>query len=282
MANITSIKVRKTDTVYGIQDAAASLAIEQMKNGQDIDSFGDVETALADKADASDVETALAGKMPNYNLDKNIGIYYDAETGTASLVTNTTSNITQGSEDIPTSGAVYTALQNKVSWDANTKTGVHQWFYEVKEGYTITGDEQTGYNINAAANAITYIGKVANNTNYTIKKANAGNRFRVVLYPDIPSGTKQIDAVQIVLDNTLTEYTFNSGTFNYVAFTANATDAIDVNTIKGLCKLAEDISDADTPYAMTNRELTEKVQGIINAATNAADFAAFKTAIGNL
>ena len=36
------------------------------------------------------------------------------------------------------------------------------------------------------------------------------------------------------------------------------------------------------PYAMTNRELTDKVQGIINAATNAADFAAFKTAIGNL
>lgn len=36
------------------------------------------------------------------------------------------------------------------------------------------------------------------------------------------------------------------------------------------------------PYAMTNKELTEKVQGIINAATNAADFAAFKTAIGNL
>lgn len=34
--------------------------------------------------------------------------------------------------------------------------------------------------------------------------------------------------------------------------------------------------------AMTNKELTDKVQGIINAASNAADFAAFKTAIGNL
>lgn len=45
------------------------------------------------------------------------------------------------------------------------------------------------------------------------------------------------------------------------------------------------ISDTDStfaPYAMTNRELTTKAQGIINAATNAADFAAFKTAIGNL
>lgn len=36
------------------------------------------------------------------------------------------------------------------------------------------------------------------------------------------------------------------------------------------------------PYAMSNRELTDKVQGIIDAANNAADFAAFKTAIGNL
>lgn len=36
------------------------------------------------------------------------------------------------------------------------------------------------------------------------------------------------------------------------------------------------------PPAMTNQQLTEKMQGIIDAATNAADFAAFKTAIGNL
>ena len=36
------------------------------------------------------------------------------------------------------------------------------------------------------------------------------------------------------------------------------------------------------PPAMTNGELTAKVQGIIDAANNAADFAAFKTAIGNL
>lgn len=35
-------------------------------------------------------------------------------------------------------------------------------------------------------------------------------------------------------------------------------------------------------YAMTNSELTDKVQGIIDAATNAADFAAFKTALAAL
>lgn len=36
------------------------------------------------------------------------------------------------------------------------------------------------------------------------------------------------------------------------------------------------------PHVMTNSELTEKVQEIINAVTNASDFASFKTAIGNL
>lgn len=42
---------------------------------------------------------------------------------------------------------------------------------------------------------------------------------------------------------------------------------------------------ADTPfygYAMSNRELTKKVQGIIDAVANSADFASFKTAIASL
>ena len=53
-------------------------------------------------------------------------------------------------------------------------------------------------------------------------------------------------------------------------------------TVRPMIRLASDTDTTYAPYAMTNMELTEKVQGIINAATNAADFAAFKTAIGNL
>lgn len=49
-----------------------------------------------------------------------------------------------------------------------------------------------------------------------------------------------------------------------------------------MIRLASDPDNTYVPYAMTNKELTDAVQGIINAATNAADFAAFKTAIGNL
>ena len=46
--------------------------------------------------------------------------------------------------------------------------------------------------------------------------------------------------------------------------------------------LSNDTYDGHTDYSMTNAELTEKVQGIINAANNSADFAAFKTAIAAL
>lgn len=53
-------------------------------------------------------------------------------------------------------------------------------------------------------------------------------------------------------------------------------------TIYPMLRLATDTDSNYVPYAMTNKELTEKIQGIIDAATNAADFAAFKTAIGNL
>ena len=57
--------------------------------------------------------------------------------------------------------------------------------------------------------------------------------------------------------------------------------AVDI-TFKPMIRLISDSDDTYVPYAMTNRELTEKVEGIISAAENAADFAAFKTAIENL
>ena len=53
-------------------------------------------------------------------------------------------------------------------------------------------------------------------------------------------------------------------------------------TIYPMIRDARITDDTYVPYAMTNRELTEKVQGIISAATNAADFAAFKAAIAAL
>lgn len=57
---------------------------------------------------------------------------------------------------------------------------------------------------------------------------------------------------------------------------------VDGITIKPMIYDARLVNPPYQPFTMTNRELTDKVQGIISAATNAADFAAFKTAIAAL
>ena len=69
---------------------------------------------------------------------------------------------------------------------------------------------------------------------------------------------------------------------NVVFYNRDTTKSPIISAKNFLLKLASDTSDEVTDYAMTNAELTEKLQGIINAANNAADFAAFKTAIGAL
>lgn len=173
-------------------------------------------------------------------------------------------------------------------WADNAITGVHQLFYDVKEGYTIVGDEETGYGISSSTNAVTFIGKIKKNVTYKIQKAAVGNRFRVVIFPNEPSGVKQADALQLINDNNATSYTFiTTSDFNYVAFTANVTNAVDTSAIKALCKIAADKSELITDYAETNIALTASaadqktaINAIITAATEAADFAAFKTAMG--
>ena len=92
----------KNDGTVDQTSYATAASVNAIKDGTDIDSFGDV-------------ESALAGKMNHYYLEDNVGFYFDAETGHTSLHTNTTNSITSGSRDIPTSGAVYSALDDKVS-----------------------------------------------------------------------------------------------------------------------------------------------------------------------
>ena len=65
-----------------------------------------------------------------------------------------------------------------------------------------------------------------------------------------------------------------------ISIVCSSGTVLDNKTFAPMIWLASDPDDTYVPYAMTHRELTEKVQGIIDAATNAADFAAFKTAMG--
>ena len=53
-------------------------------------------------------------------------------------------------------------------------------------------------------------------------------------------------------------------------------------TVKPMVRLASIPDSTYEPWYMTNRELTDKILAIKNAAANAADFAAFKSAMANI
>lgn len=105
--------------------AAATSAISAIKDGTDIDSFGDVEVALLDKADTSDLGTAAAKDSTNV--------------------------VTSGSTDLVESGAVKDAIDAAVSrayHHAGTKTVAqltHDLLIAANEGdvYEITDSGTT-------------------------------------------------------------------------------------------------------------------------------------------
>lgn len=90
---LETYKNKATNTVYDLTDADAQSKLTAILDGTDIDSFGDV-------------ETALAGKMQNYYLEENIRAVFDLETGHTNLVTQTTDTISSGITTIPTSRGV--------------------------------------------------------------------------------------------------------------------------------------------------------------------------------
>jgi hypothetical protein len=83
------------------------------------------------------------------------------------------------------------------------------------------------------------------------------------------------------------EYTVTSGVTYLTHRFGVATSGNTIHYKDIMVKLASDPDDTYAPYAMTNRELTDStsdqktaINAIITAATGAADFAAFKAAMG--
>ena len=117
--------------------------VDGILDGSSIDSFGDVETALADKADISDVPTKTSDLTNDSNfvpiftgtqaewdavVDKSVyeivNITDDSETGT------TTNQVTDGDVRAVSSGAVYDALTLKADKTAITNPNLldNPWF----------------------------------------------------------------------------------------------------------------------------------------------------------
>lgn len=123
-------------------------------------------------------------------------------------------------------------------------------FSEIYEGIVILGNATHGYNLDNTINGYTCLAKVVKNTSYIVSKSQVGNRFRIVKFkthPIIPSSTGDETAVEVVATPSLTEYIFDSGDFEYVAFTCNTTDAYTGN-INAMIRDASILDPTYEPY----------------------------------
>ena len=172
-------------------------------------------------------------------------------------------------------------------WENNAKTGVHNVFpnkTNVVNGnaYLVDAD---GYTTTTYASDVRNWTYANCNIKFNLKKGT----YRVKGFEKTASTSGYTGLHVMLSDSTqLVEATWSTLLAKGHTFTLNTDAEIGVEYKVGngayafdICKI-EDTYDGHTDYAMTNAELTEKVQGIINAANNSADFAAFKTAIAAL
>lgn len=124
------------------------------------------------------------------------------------------------------------------------------------------------------------VAKVQPNTKYIITKK-AGTNFRVATSQNYPANDVVI--TNTYANHTGTEIQITTGANDYYLGVYTTED--DFPTC--MVRLATDPDPIYAPYAMTNKELTDSaadqktaINAIITAATGAADFAAFKTAMG--
>lgn len=107
---------------------------------------------------------------------------------------------------------------------------------------------------------IGFCAKVEKNTDYTWDYVD-GDRYRLALSASYPvnNGTCYIEYVN---DTGVKTHTFNSGNYEYAYLYCYNNNDKTYEEIKPLCTLASDTDRTFVPYAMTNKELTEKVTPI--------------------
>ena len=118
--------------------------------------------------------------------------------------------------DASQSGAL-SDIKSTVGWD-----GKNLGSYA---NYHIEGDIEQGYRLVSTGGCL--IAKVKQNTQYTVtKKSGQGNRFRINLFKYYPTTAYTQDAIEIIRENDRTEYTANSGEYNYLVFTYDFSNSV--------------------------------------------------------
>lgn len=174
--------------------------------------------------------------------------------------------------DVKTAGGIkaYTTGITDGIYEAMGILGAKNLFSNVQEDKIIYNSYSNYYTIASHAQGLLYIEKILKNTDYTVTRE-SGDWFELVLLneypPNFPSSSPVV-GLELTHDKTLSSYTFNSGNYEYVAFTPNYTDPYTLDDIKGMLKLASDTDATYRPHAETNYELTIGKADKVSSATN--------------
>ena len=185
--------------------------------------------------------------------------------------------------------ATIASVASKVSYDFNARTGVHNYWDKTaisdKNANLTVTQTIDGIDVATSANsswaAIIYAMKnLPQNTDFVVK-AHAGitsgiAQIQIKAGASISSETKIAESTKLSADGDMS-VEFNTGTYASIRVFIYCTDgtsvSCDLSITDMLIKMSVDTSDAVTPYAMTNAELTEKVfeKGVLTSADDLND-----------
>lgn len=190
-----------------------------------------------------------------------------------------------------------TEISNKLSYVDNGILGAKNLFRNISiskedNGITWSRNNDGTWNANGLSTGYAYVNtSLRSDNNATTLKA--GYAYKLYGAPEVVNS--KISVTLTYTDNNGNAQTLRQKYPNPLIIPAENYDRkcttqlaiesgtnVDNVTFKPVLCLASDTDEKYFGYTMTNEELTNKVQGIINAATNAADFAAFKVAISAL
>lgn len=271
----------KNDGTVDTTTYATKASVDAIKDGQSIDSFADVETALGGKADK--VTSAVSGNFAGLDANGNL-------TDSGSKASDFASSAIMDGATINSFGDVETALAGKANatdvasdirdvYSVMGKNGAKNLITIQRAGYTgsyngisyvFNNDGSVTLNGTATANAYIYLW--ASNT-WANEKFKAGSYIASASL-DKASETKVwfgadkrdassyiVQYFNIGVDSTTpVERTFESDGEYYISYWVNVRngDTVDNVTIYPMLRLAEDTDDTYQPYAPTNAKLNEE------------------------
>ena len=183
---------------------------------------------------------------------------------------NSTSVVTESS-DLVESGAVYTALQSKMSYADNGVLGAKNILPPDNIHLFMPSSSTVGSTValQSSSTVESYVAELNPNTDYIISSV-GGNRNIVGLTNTYPvlNGNVYVAANE----STNTPVRFNSGNYKYAIFYLHNTSHT-LDEIKPMLRLATDTDPTYQPHAETNRELTvnkadNSVIGTVEDGTN--------------